>query len=45
VWRWVVAPDAPPGAATVLVMSISPDGERGDTATGEFRVADERGCA
>jgi len=43
VWRWTVAPDVPPGPATVLVQAVSEDGERGDSAVARFSVADAQG--
>lgn len=44
VWRWMIPAQAPAGEGTVLVMSVSPDGERADTETAPFDVAGPEGC-
>lgn len=44
VWRWVIGPDVPPGEATVLVMSVTPEGDAADTERAPFTVAPSGGC-
>ncbi|MGH3442813.1 MAG: hypothetical protein ACRDUY_12370 [Nitriliruptorales bacterium] len=43
-WRVAVAPEVPPGPATVLVGGSSEDGERGGWARDRFDVAGDEGC-